>query len=773
MKAKNLVVVESPAKARTLSKILDRSYVIKASFGHVMDLPKNRLGFDPENNFKPEYLVTKDKYAVVKELKSYIDDNTVIWLAADDDREGEMIAHTLLTALNIKNQTVKRIIFHEITKDAILKALENPTVLNENVSDAAMARRILDRAVGYKLSPLLWKKVKYGLSAGRVQSVAVMIVNDKEKEIDAFIPEEFWKLKLDVFTNPAFKAELAKFNGKSIKITNGNDANRIKGECDNYPYTLISTDEKTSTRYPSAPFTTSTLQQEASNRIDMSPKVTMMVAQKLYEGSISVSNHTGGLITYMRTDSLNLSTVALQAANKVIANEYGKEYTIDTPRTYHAKGKAKVAAQEAHEAIRPVNMELKPSMLKYELDNQQLRLYTLIWQRTLATQMKEAKVALTTFKISAGVKGEYEFTAKGTKIIFPGFMKAFTEGSENPDDALSGKDKLLPNVSNGYVFDKTKLVTEQNFTKPPARYTEASLIKKLESEGIGRPSTYAPTLATIIQREYVIINEDKRLEPTLIGGTVSDYLKTNFPVIMNTAFTANIESEFDKIAHGEIKWQKVMQDFYSDFSKSVDEKQGGERVQFSEAKLLGVDKDTKLNVYIKTGQYGAYIQVGEADKEKNIKPHKISPVPKEVKLDSVTLENAYHYLKVPGILGKYNGDDIKVSIGRFGPFLQVNKNYYSIKKNDEYDVYSITLPIATQLIKEIDEEKAKSLLCDFPKDNIKVIIGRFGPYIKSGKNNFKLPKGMKESDIRKLTLAKVKEIIKSQPVSKKSKWKKK
>ena len=765
MSKKPLVIVESPSKARTLSKFLGSDYNVLSSYGHVSDLPKNKLGFDADNDFKAEFILSKDKYKVVKDIKSNIDNDNLVYLATDDDREGYAIAKHLIDILKLPKERIRRTVFHEITKGAILHALANPIEMNYKLADAAIARRILDRAVGYRLSPLLWKKIKFGLSAGRVQSVAVRIVVDKEREISTFIPDEFWKLKLDILSNPSFKAELSKHDNKIIKVSNVNEATHIKNMCDKSDYILSDVNEKDSFRNPPPPFTTSTLQQEASTKAGLSPKLTMMLAQKLYEGSIHVPGHTGGLITYMRTDSLNLSEVALKDAKEVILKEYGLEYTLNTPRKYAAKG-GKVVAQEAHEAVRPVDMSIKPSDLSSYLDGKELKLYTLIWQRTLATQMQQAKVANTTYKIHGGEDRSYEFVAKGTKILFPGFMKAYTEGNDDPDNALDSKEKFLPNVKVGTVFKETELTTEQNFTKPPARYSEASLIKKLESEGIGRPSTYATTLGTILAREYVTINLDKRLEPTLMGGVVTEYLIKNFPNIVDLAFTANIETDFDKIADGEIRWQDVMKSFYGDFDKNVSDKEGGDRVQFSEDINLGIDPKSKLTIYVKTGQYGSYIQLGEKDPENVVKP-KISPIPKGVKHTDVTLEMALEYLRLPRTLGKdEDGSDVIVNIGRFGPVLSCESKYYGLDK--EVDVYSITLGEALTIIKEQKEKKAKSLLWEDSSKGIKILKGPYGNYITKGvgkaKKNFKLPKELNDDEIRKLTLAKVEEIIKNQPV---------
>jgi len=754
---KNLVIVESPAKARTISKFLGSDYKVLASMGHVRDLPKSKLGFDPENNFEPQYMVSRDKTKVIAELKKNISKDTTIYLAADEDREGEAIAWHLIPALKITKNPIKRIVFHEITKDAILEALENPRDVDQHLVDAQQARRILDRAVGYKLSPLIWKKVRYGLSAGRVQSVAVRIIVDKEREIEAFDPVEFWKVKLDIKQSPEFKAELAKINGKTAKVNNEKEANTIELSCNSSSYTLEEIEEKQSKRNPAAPFTTSTLQQEASRKAGFGVKQTMIIAQQLYEGSVTIPGHTGGLITYMRTDSVNLSTLATSAAKKVITKEFGEEYALAKPRFYKGKGNA----QDAHEAIRPVNMALKPSDVEAYLDFSQFRLYSLIWKRTMATQMAQAVVANTTYKISAGENKEYEFTAKGTKIIFAGFMKAYTEGSDDPEAALDNTEKFLPNVSKGTVFENTNLQTEQNFTKPPARYTEASLVKKLETEGIGRPSTYAPTIATIQSREYIIKTEDKKLAPTLIGTVVNDFLVEHFSEIVSLGFTASVEEQFDQIAEGKIAWQTVMQNFYGDFVKNViDKEENAPRAKFSDVRILGNDPKTGLEITARVGQYGPYVQLGVKNEETKEKP-KIASVPKEISVNSITLEESLVLLQLPKVLGvDENGNDIKVAIGRFGPYLQIKSTYFTLKEDDPY---TVELPRALEVIAQIKEEKAKALLKDFPEDEIQIIVGRFGPYIKHAKKNYKLPKELDEQDIKALSLEEVKKIIKNQP----------
>ncbi len=731
---KNLVIVESPAKAKTISKFLGSDYKVMASMGHVRDLPKSKLGFDPADNFKPQYLISTDKRKVIADLKKEITKDTTIYLAADEDREGEAIAWHLIPALKVEKNPLKRIVFHEITKGAILEALENPREVNQNLVDAQQARRILDRAVGYELSPLLWKKVRYGLSAGRVQSVAVRIIVDRENEIRAFVPEEFWKIKAD-FINPELNTELAKIDGKVKKIKNEEEAKAIEASINQGAFELFDIEENESKRNPAAPFTTSTLQQEASRKLGYSVKQTMVIAQQLYEGNIqNIPNHTGGLITYMRTDSLNLSQVATSAAKEVIEKEYGKEYSLKSPRVYKSKAKG---AQEAHEAIRPVDLSLKPSMIKAYVDNAQYRLYSLIWKRTLATQMQTAKIANTTYKISAGKDKEYEFQVKGQRIIFPGFMKVYTEGSDNPESALDSSEKILPTIKVGTKLELENLDLEQNFTKPPARYTEASLVKKLESEGIGRPSTYAPTISTIQAREYITKTEDKKLIPTPTGEIVNSFLTDHFPHILDLGFTAKVEEEFDDIAEGKIAWQQVMQEFYGDFKKTIDEKEESvNKEDYLQIREIGIHPVSGKPVSARVGRFGPFVQIGTKDDEE--KPLFVA-IPDHLNMDTITMDEAMFLFTLPRVVGQNSeGEDIKANIGRFGPYLQVKTKYYSLKEDDPY---TIELPRALELIKHLDEEKAKATIKNFEKEKIQVLEGRYGPYIKQGRKNYKIPKG--------------------------------
>ncbi len=746
---KNLVIVESPAKAKTISKFLGKDYTVMASMGHVRDLPKSTLGFDPEDNFKPSYQVTTDKKKVITELKKNITKDTTIYLAADEDREGEAIAWHLIPALKIEKNPIKRIVFHEITKDAILNALANPRDVDQNLVDAQQARRILDRAVGYELSPLLWKKVRYGLSAGRVQSVAVRIIVDRENEIRAFVPEEFWKIKAN-FLNPELQSELAKQNGKNIKVTNEKQAREIETSLNGGNFTLIDIEEKESTRNPAPPFTTSTLQQEASRKIGLSVAQTMMIAQQLYEGNTAnIPNHTGGLITYMRTDSLNLSTLATSMAKTVIEDEYGKDYALAKPRAFKSSSKG---AQEAHEAIRPVDMSLKPSDVKAYLDSAQYRLYSLIWKRTIATQMAVAKIANTTYKIEAGAKQEFEFQTKGQRILFAGFMKAYTEGSDNPEEVLESSEKILPNIKIGTVLNLENISSEQHFTKPPARYTEASLVKKLESEGIGRPSTYAPTISTIQAREYVEKTEDKKLIPTATGEIVNSFLTDHFSNIVDLGFTAKIEEEFDEIAGGKKAWVEVMKNFYGDFKNTIKDKEENiSKSDYIQQRELGIDPKSGKPVSARVGRFGPFVQIGTKDDEE--KP-KFVAIPENLNMDTITLDEALFLFTLPRVVGfDENKNEIKANIGRFGPYLQVKTKYYSLKTDDPYTVNEQR---AREIIEEIDEAKSKALIKEFEKEKIQILNGAYGAYIKQGRKNFKIPKG---KDAQDLSLEECLEII--------------
>ena len=737
--AKNLIIVESPAKARTISKFVGKDYQVEASMGHVRDLPSRELGFDTDN-FDPKYEVSQDKRKVIQNLKKSVKKDTTVYLATDEDREGESISWHLIHALGLKKQPIKRIVFHEITKPAIMHALENPRELDQHLVDAQQARRVLDRAVGYQLSPLLWKKVKGGLSAGRVQSVAVRIIVDREREIRAFKPEEYWKIKSD-FNDPSFQAELARIDGKKAQVRNEAEAKAVEASALKGQWVVDDVAEREGTRKPVAPFTTSTLQQEASRKLSFSVSQTMRVAQQLYEGNFEIPGYTGGLITYMRTDSVNLAEQAVNQAREVIEQEFGADYVVGKPRQFSNKTKG---AQEAHEAIRPADLSMKPSDVKAHLDNQQFRLYDLIWKRTVATQMAEARIAYTTLKIKAGEKGEYQFETKGQRILFPGFLKAYTEGSDDPEAEISDKDVILPKVDKGQVLNLQKLNLEQLFTKPPARYTEASLVKKLESEGIGRPSTYAPTISTIQSRGYVERNKDKRLQPTDIGEIVNDFLVEHFPNIVDLSFTSHIEDDFDEIAQGKNAWKDMIKEFYLPFKGQVEQKGEVDR----SSRKLGTDPKTGREVSVRVGKYGSYVQIGTAEEEE--KPL-FASIPPTRSMFEITLEDALTFFELPRTVGQNDkGNDVVVNIGKYGPYVQIDGEFFSIPEDE--DPFDVTLERALEIAETERERKRQSVIHDF--DDFQVLNGRYGPYIKKGSQNFNIPKGLDPASLDRETLEK-------------------
>ncbi len=745
--AKNLVIVESPAKARTITKFLGKDYKILASMGHIRDLPKKKLWFDTET-FEPEYEVSADKKKTIAALKKEIKKDTNIFLATDEDREWEAISWHLIEALKIQKNPIKRIVFHEITKPAILAALDSPRDLDQDLVDAQQARRILDRAVWYWLSPLLWKKIRRGLSAWRVQSVAVRIIVEKEEEIRAFKTDEFWKVKADI-VDPKIETILSKIDGKKEKVSNQTEAEAVKKSAEAGKFIISDIVEKAGTHKAPAPFTTSTLQQEASRKLGFSVTQTMVVAQQLYEG-LSNSDE-GGLITYMRTDSLHLSDIALTQAWKVIKDLYGKEY--HKKWTFKTKSKG---AQEAHEAIRPTDLSKKPSELKGQLDSHQYKLYELIWQRTIATQMADAKVMNTAIEIEAGKKKELLFVIKGKKIVFPGFMKSYTEWSDNPELLLSNSEVILPETKKWQELKLDEILLEQCFTKPPARYTEASLVKKMESEGIGRPSTYAPTISTIQFRWYVEKIE-KKLHPTEIGEVVNNFLVEHFSDIVDLKFTAKIEEQFDTISEGKKEWKSVMKSFYKKFSENIDDKDKNlNRSDVINARELGVEPKTGLPVYAKLWRFGPMIQIWAT--ESDDKP-KFASIPKDKTTASITLEEALELFKLPRVLGKTKkGEEVSANVGRFGPYVKVEpREFFQLKEGDPN---TITLEEALEIITAWRDKKKKALIKDFPEDKIQILDWIYGPYIKQGKKNFKIPKTKEAKD---LTLEEVKEIIEKAP----------
>ena len=707
--------------------------------GHVRDLPARELGFDVES-FDPKYVVSQDKRSVIQALKKDIKKDTTVYLATDEDREGESISWHLISALRLKNQPIKRIVFHEITRSAILHALENPRELDQNLVDAQQARRILDRAVGYQLSPLLWRKVKGGLSAGRVQSVAVRIIVDREREIRAFKPEEYWKIKSD-FKDPKFRAELTRQNDKKAAVKNEAEAKAVEASALKGQFVVAEVVEREGVRRPVPPFTTSTLQQEASRKLGLSVAQTMRIAQQLYEGNFEIPGYTGGLITYMRTDSVNLAEQAVNQAREVIAQEFGRDYTVERPRRFANKTKG---AQEAHEAIRPADLSIKPTRVRAHLDPRQFRLYDLIWKRTLATQMADARIAYTTIRIRAGEAGELIFEARGQRVLFPGFLRVYAEGSDNPDADVSSKDVILPKVAKGQVLNLEKLHLEQLFTKPPARYTEASLVKKLESEGIGRPSTYSPTISTIQSREYVEPTTDKKLKPTDIGEVVNDFLMAHFPDIVDLGFTSHLEDDFDEIAQGKNSWKEMLQAFYPPFNKRVEDKKSVDKI----GRKLGKDPNTGREVSVSFGQYGPYAQIGSADEEE--KPL-FASLPPDRSIFDIELADALKCFELPRKLGQNDaGDEVQVNTGRYGPYVRIGRNFFSLPEGE--DLFEVTLTRALEIAAAEEDRKAKNVIRDF--DDFQVLNGRYGAYIRKDGKNYKIPKGMDAATLDRETLEK-------------------
>jgi len=796
--SKNLVIVESPAKAKTISRFLGDDYTVLASYGHVRDLPKSDIGIDIKRDFKPKYQISKEKNhkAAVKKIKdAYKAGSTKIYIATDEDREGEAIGWHLLEILKPKDkENTDRIVFHEITKSAILKALENPRKLNIDLVNAQQARRILDRLVGYELSPLLWKKIRYGLSAGRVQSVAVKLIVERENEINAFDTEEYWSIEADLLNTKkeAFKTKVLKKKDKNIKITNEKDAKEITQILKKSDFTIENINAKNTKRNPAPSFITSTLQQEASRKLNFNVRQTMQVAQTLYEG-VNVGQGTEGLITYMRTDSVNLSKEALSQCKSTITKLYGKEYALENPRSY----KSKKGAQEAHEAIRPVNIAYTPESIKKFLNTDQYKLYNLIWKRTLACQMAEAKLLNTSIDIKAD---EYLLRATGQQILFEGFMKVYIEGNDKVEE--KNEQNILPILKENEKLDLEKITPNQHFTKPPARYTEASLVKKMEELGIGRPSTYAPTISTIQSRGYITM-EQKRLSPTDTANIVIKLLQTHFSDIMEYPFTAHMEEKLDGIAEGKIDWVKMLREFYNPFHKNIVEKDktiskkdiiseeinkkcpeckkplvkklsrfgmfiscsGYPDCKYSERigeddlpkpKELGKHPDTKEIIYAMTGRYGPYVKLGEDKEEevtlksgktkmKKIKAKMVSIIPPYA-LETITLEESLVLLTLPRTLGEENGIAIKANNGRFGPYVQKDKEYRSIPKDGT--LFTINLEEALKLLavpkakskrgattlKELGEDKKS-------KKSISIKSGRYGAYVTDGKINASLPKG--------------------------------
>jgi len=764
--AKNLVIVESPAKAKTIEGYLGKDFIVLSSYGHVRDLAKKGVAIDIENNFKPNYEISADKKTIVAELKKHVKAAETVWLATDEDREGEAISWHLYETLKLKNKDTKRITFNEITKTAVQKAIQEPREINQELVNAQQARRVLDRLVGFELSPVLWKKIKPSLSAGRVQSVAVRLIVEREREIMNFTPESYFRVVGDFAEGKdKVSATLTRNIGTDKEVED------FLKNCENASFKVTEVTKKPGTKNPSAPFITSTLQQEASLKLGFSVSRTMRVAQSLYEA---------GLITYMRTDSVNLSETAMEGAKSTIIKDYGQEYS--NPKKYKSKS---AGAQEAHEAIRPTDFDVS----SINKGNDEDRLYDLIWKRSIASQMSPAKLERTTIKIGASEVQDI-FVAKGEVIKFDGFLKVYLESQmdedEEDDKALEG---LLPDLKEGADLSTLSIVARERFTKAAPRYVEASLVKKLEELGIGRPSTYAPTISTIqkrgyvekmeregVERKYLIYTLDNKgtrkekaievtgrdrnkLSPSDIGMVVTDFLVEHFGEILNYNFTAEVEQEFDEIANGLKEWTEMIKRFYDPFHKTVEdtlehsERASGER-------HLGEHPKTGEKVIVRIGRYGPMAQIGDTEGEGKAQFASLRP---SQSIETITFEEVMDLFKLPRELGEFEDKVVKANIGRFGPYIQHDGKFVSIKEDDPMD---IELDRAIELIQEKRIEDAKKLIKTFPEnEDMQLLIGRWGPYLKIGKDNFKLPKEIKDDEeaVKNLTYEECIDISENQP----------
>lgn len=762
---KNLVIVESPAKAGTIQKFLGEGYVVKPSFGHIRDLQDKKLSVDVDHNFTPEYVIPADKKKVVSELKKLAAGAETVWLASDEDREGEAISWHLYETLGLKKESTRRIVFHEITKNAILNAIENPRDIDMNLVDAQQARRVLDRLVGFELSPILWRKIQPKLSAGRVQSVALRLVVDREREILGFKREPYYRTTA-VF-HPESTAAGVKVNAVLDTKFNGIDeARKFLEDSADAVFHISSIEKKEGTRTPAAPFTTSTLQQEASRKLRFSVSQTMLIAQGLYER---------GIITYMRTDSTNLSGLALDTSKKFIEENYGENYSKTRQYKTHSKG-----AQEAHEAIRPTDID------NVEIDGtpQEQRLYSLIWKRTIASQMADARILKTDIKIASDKRNE-KFAVQANQVEFDGFLKVYLEGT---DDQQDEEEVILPELHEGDVMKPISFASDCKFTTPPTRYSEATLVKKLEELGIGRPATYAQTITTLTTGRGYIIKGDKegegipvtclamkngkiteavktetvgaeksKLLPQEIGMIVTDYLVKNFHTILGYDFTANVEKDFDQIADGKLVWNNVIGQFYTPFHKKVEEVLNDKEYSHV-SRDLGNDPTDGEPIVAKFGQYGPYIQKGEGDKRQyaHLAPGQL--------IESITLEDAIKLFLLPKTVGQYNGIDIIATKGKFGPYLKYGDKNVSLPRGK--DPLTVTLDECIAVI-EANAEKANAntVLADYTESGIQVIDGRYGPYLKQDGKNYKIPKG---TDVAALTEEKCKEIIEASEPTKRT-----
>ena len=765
----NLVIVESPAKAGTIQKYLGSDYIVKSSFGHIRDLQDNELSIDVKGGFTPEYVIPADKKKVVADLRKAAKEASVVWLASDEDREGEAISWHLFETLGLKKENTRRIVFHEITKPAILNAIENPRDIDMSLVNAQQARRVLDRLVGFELSPVLWRKIQPKLSAGRVQSVALRLVVDREREILAFNNEPYYKV--DAIFHPEGTPEKTFVKATlDRRFPDLESAQEFLERCIGADFEICGIEKKEGNRFPAAPFTTSTLQQEAARKLRMSVSQTMSVAQRLYEH---------GLITYMRTDSTNLSSLAINTAKKFICDNFGEEYS--RVRQYKTKAKG---AQEAHEAIRPTYIE----NTSIEGTPQEQKLYELIWKRTVASQMADARILKTDIKVSSD-KGEEKFNVQASQVLFDGFLKLYIESTDEPqqDDEMV----ILPEMNIGDRMFENGITADCKFTSAPSRYSEATLVKKLEELGIGRPSTYAPTISTLTKGRGYIVKGDKtgekrqvtnlslrngvikasektetigsekgRLLPQDIGMIVTDYLVKNFDTILDYSFTANVEKDFDKIAEGEIVWNTVISDFYGPFHTKVQETLSN-REYSNVSRELGVDPKDGQPLVARFGQYGPYVQKGDGDSRQYA-----SLAPGQL-IESITLEEALKLFELPRNVGQYNGIDIICTKGRFGPYMKYGDKNISLPRGT--DPLKVDLDTCIKLIEDSLNKKTGGIIAEYKESDIQVIDGNYGPYIKHAGSNYKIPKG---TDPAALTEEKCKEIISnSEPTGRKKRHK--
>ncbi|MBR1792429.1 MAG: type I DNA topoisomerase [Bacteroidales bacterium] len=763
---KNLVIVESPAKAKTIEKFLGTDYTVKSSYGHIRDLYAKQMSIDLDNNYEPQYTITEDKKKLVSELQKAVKEADKVWLASDEDREGEAIAWHLQETLHLNPETTQRIVFNEITRTAILNAIEHPRSIDMDLVDAQQARRVLDRIVGYELSPILWSKIKAQLSAGRVQSVAVRLIVEREQEIKDFVSESYFKVTAQFHAGDV-KQPIAAELTKTFKEEA--EAYKFLSDIAHAQFVVSKVETKPAHRTPAPPFTTSTLQQEASRKLGYGVSRTMQIAQQLYEE---------GYITYMRTDSVNLSEMALQMAQEEVTQLYGKKYS--QVRRYHTKIKG---AQEAHEAIRPTSM----ANSTIEADTSQRRLYELIWKRTIASQMADAELEKTTIEID--IEGsENHFQCNGTRVVFDGFLKVYMESSDD-DNGERDDEKMLPNIATGTHLQLSVATASQHHTQHPPRYTEASLVKKMEDLGIGRPSTYAPTISNILKRDYVI-KEDRdpvqidttvitlhdgkidttirkentgaekgKLFPTDTGKLVVHFLMEHFNEIMDFNFTANVEKDFDEIAEGRQEWRKVIDNFYVPFHKTVSYTQQNSQ-RSNGSRLIGVDPASKKNVYAKIGRYGAIVQIGDTSSDE--KP-RFASLRKGQSIETISLEEALELFSLPRTLGVFEDQEVVVSTGRFGPYVRLGSKFYSLGKTD--DPLTVTLERCIEIItvKRAEEEAKEEMRKMFPHEiglhegeMIQSNSGRFGPYLMYKGSNYRLPKG---TDPLKITIEEAVEII--------------